>query len=165
MKNNVASRQSSPQHLRMGGSYHYGKLKKDEMNFVYAAFFADRDDIYIKVGRSGTPYKRVQQIAESCPFVLSQAVFTSAGSVEAALKIERSLGHLLTGYRTRGEWFRFGLADGQVFSATVKTTFAKVTGRRLTWTVIDHAEILARMDAYSREWVRPRRAEQLAEAA
>lgn len=127
------------------------------MSFVYAAFFEDRSDVFIKFGRSWQPYKRVKEVAQSSPFVLSQAVFASASSGSNALRIERSLGQLLRNYRTRGEWYRFPAEEGLVFSSTIRTVYAKMVGKRLAWTVIDHEAILAEMSVHSAKFVRPKR--------
>lgn len=149
----------------MAGNYHYGLMKRDDMNFVYAAFFTDRDDIYVKFGRSWQPYRRIRDVAQGCPFVLSQAVFCKVGAGRSALSIERSVGQQLAGYRTRGEWFRFSPSDGAVFSATVQKSYARFTGEKLKWSVVDHKTMLSEMAAHANVFVRPKQAKAEAEAA
>lgn len=131
----------------MAGRDIYREIQKREsMQFVYAAFFDDRGDVYVKLGRSGTPYKRILQVASTSPFQLSKAVFSCVGSVKLAESIESYAKHRMDDQRTRGEWYRFGKSDGQVFSLAMQIIYAKVTGRQLKWTVVDVAAIKADME-------------------
>lgn len=125
----------------MPANPHYWVMKKNAMQFVYAAFFPDGEEVFVKFGQSGAPFRRVKQVAQNSPFVLERAVYACAGSAELALKIEKMIAARLQGYRTRGEWFRFARSEGRVFSATIKTVFAAATGRQLSWSEINMDEL------------------------
>lgn len=119
------------------------------MNAIYAAFFEFDGFVHIKVGRSITPYKRVLAISQGCPFELSKAAFCYVGSQAVAMSIESHVLERLSAYRTRGEWYRFRLDDGKLFSEQMKLAFTKVTGRQIKWTSLDVEAIRAEMfEAY-----------------
>jgi hypothetical protein len=131
---------------------HYEITKFGEMEFVYAAFFEDREDVFIKFGRSVKPYGRIRDVAMGSPFPISRAVFAQAGSKRLAGHIERCMYHRLREYRTRGEWYRLGRDQGKVFSQVAQIIFARATGRMLIWTPVDTAamrsELLAASEKY-----------------
>jgi hypothetical protein len=116
----------------------------DEMHFIYAFFFENGDDIYVKVGESVKPYMRLEAIVSGSPFRVSQAVFCHAGGKSVARKFEALVKKALSSFRTRGEWYAFKKEDSATFRAGMAASFAKATGRTLKWTRIDMAEFRAK---------------------
>lgn len=109
----------------------------DEMHFIYAFFFENGDDIYVKVGESVKPYRRLEAVSAGSPFHVTQAVFCHAGSKSVARKFEALVKAELSGFRTRGEWYVFRKEQASVFRAVMAASFAKATGMRLKWTKVD----------------------------
>lgn len=119
------------------------------MHAVYAAFFDFREFVFIKVGRSAKPYKRVMDVAMGCPLVLSAAVFAHVGDLGKAQSIEARCQSALAEHRSRGEWFVFPKDDGSKFASVMAEAFAKVTARPLRWNKMDVEKMRQEMlDAY-----------------
>lgn len=148
----LVSRQAKCANLHMRTPTLVDLSKLSCMEFVYAAIFADRDDVYIKFGRSTRPYMRIKNVAHGSPFPLSSAVFAQVGSKSCAISVERQMRRQLAGFRTRGEWFRFSPDQGRVFSATIKRVFGRATGRALVWKEVDVAAMARENAADSRKW-------------
>jgi len=123
------------------------------MHFVYAFFFAYKDEVFVKVGQSAVPYKRLQAITHGCPFPLTRAVFSQIGSSTNAKSFEAGVRYALDAYRTRGEWYCFANSDGHTFSAAIHKVFARVTGRRLSWSEIDVDEFNAMQARAAERWL------------
>lgn len=127
--------------MRFGdGNTALGVHRLDEMHFVYAFFFENGEDIYIKVGESVKPYERLKAVSVGTPFTVSQAVFCHAGGKRVARKFEALVREALTPFRTRGEWYCLRKENSELFRACMKASFAKATGRKLAWSKIDLAE-------------------------
>jgi len=123
---------------------HYEIRKKDEMEFVYAAFFeTPTGRVLMKFGRSCVPAKRIRDIAMQCPYAIQQACFAQAGSKAIATAIEYSIFRRLKVFHTRGEWYEMDEEEIKLFGVTVFEVFGRVTGRKLKWTHMDMTAMLA----------------------
>lgn len=130
--------------------------KLTEMYFVYAFFFEYRDEVFIKVGQSTTPYRRLDAITHGCPFPLSHGVFTQIGGNGPAKSFEIRMKRALADFRTRGEWYCFPAAEGSKFSAAANEVYMSVTGRRLTWSKIDLKAYFEKQSSASEKWLNRR---------
>lgn len=136
--------------------------KMTEMHFVYAFFFEYKGEVFVKVGQSAVPYKRLDAITHGCPFPLSQAVFVQIGGSSHAKSFELRMKRELEEYRTRGEWYCFDKSDGAKFNEAVREVYAKITGRRLVWSKVDIREYFERQAQAAEKWQGRRRSRALA---
>lgn len=119
----------------MGNRFHIGNATG--LVFVYCAFATDGDFVYVKVGISGSPFKRIANWIVGCPFQLEKVVFTHAGFLRDGYAIERSIAHAAKEFRMRGEWYRFSKDQGKVFSQLFMACYKRIIKRDLKWTHMD----------------------------
>lgn len=126
--------------------------KMTEMHFVYAFFFEYKEEVFVKIGQSAVPYKRLDAITHGCPFPLSQAVFAQIGGESHAKTFELRMKKELYGYRTRGEWYCFPKDSGPRFNAAIRKVFMQITGRALSWSKIDIVAYFEKQSQASEKW-------------
>lgn len=130
----------------------YSLSKMTEMLFVYAFFFEYGDEVFVKVGQSAKPHRRLGEVANGCPFPLSQAVYTQIGSASIAKSFELRMKVALARFRTRGEWYVFNKAQGGEFSVAANIVYMKVSARKLAWSEVDLQAYTEEQAAASRKW-------------
>lgn len=126
--------------------------KSSEMSFVYAFFFEFGDQVFVKVGRSVKPYRRLQTVAQAVPFQISEAVFCASRSIKQAESFERRVAARLKAFHARGEWYVFAAENGKVFSNAVRDCYQDACSRPLKWTRIDLGEFAAEQKEAASKW-------------
>lgn len=91
--------------------------------------------VYVKVGMSALPYRRVCELSTGCPVRPAMLALAHVGmSRGRALKIERGLHRRLDKWRHRREWFLVPIADKAEFK------------RQTTLAISDHFSAGARVE-------------------
>jgi hypothetical protein len=139
----------------------FGRLKP---TFVYMLFCLDDGPIYVKVGLTDQPTKRVQTLMTACPVKPQQFAVCEVRSRGYARRVERGLHKALSGWRTQGEWFKITPDDKPQFQAAWKAVFRQFNSSTwpLTWTEVPTAGLArywkARRAAFNRNFhIRERR--------
>lgn len=81
---------------------------------TYVYFFMARDGdgpMYVKVGRSDNPIKRIGEVQTGCPFPIIKAGMVKCLSLDQTKRIERDIHCRLQNRHTSGEWFKFDWSD------------------------------------------------------
>ncbi len=98
--------------------------------YVYVLMARDGDGpMYVKVGRSDNPIKRISNVQVGCPFRIVKAGMVKCLTIEQASSIERELHLLLQDHWSSGEWFRFDWKDTeqrQKLQSMMEVAFAGV---------------------------------------
>lgn len=136
--------------------------KMTEMHFIYAFFFEYKDEVFVKIGQSAVPYKRLNAVSQGCPFPLSQAVFAQIGGESHAKTFELRMKNELSECRTRGEWYCMHKSEGARFNVAIRKVFMQITGRTLAWSKIDVEVYLERQAQAAEKWQNRRRPKALA---
>jgi len=123
-----------------------------EMHFVYAFFFEFGDNVHVKVGESRVPYKRMQEIAQGCPFPIAAAVFSHIGGFPLARRFEMRFMNTMNHRRTRGEWYCFPKEEGVEFRQAIARVYSECTARPLKWTSIELDEYRAEQLEAAKKW-------------
>ena len=115
--------------------------------FVYMLFCHDGGPIYVKIGLSEVPDKRLTALRTTC--AVSPRVFSTVEvrTRRIALKLERALHTAFAPYRTMGEWFVFPENFGHDFKTRrreVLQPFDVDPTRPLRWTNLN-VEALAEL--------------------
>lgn len=129
---------------------------------TYVYFFLARDSdgpMYVKVGRSGNPIKRIGQVQTGCPIPIVKAGMVKCLGLEQAVKIERQFHSRLGDRKSSGEWFRFDwskLDDRESLQAAITTIFIGVPEWKLEEIDLDkaaamYAELAAERQRKSRK--------------
>lgn len=88
------------------------KMQQDgNLACVYAVFCQQGDVGVIKVGQSAYPLSRIVTVVQGNPFPPIRVGVAEAGDRQDATLDEASLHRRLVSKRSRGEWFKFDLAD------------------------------------------------------
>lgn len=77
-------------------------------SYVYLFLARDSDGpMYVKVGRSDDPMKRIEGVQVGCPFRIIKASMVKCRSAKQARDIEARIHGRLAKFHSSGEWFRF----------------------------------------------------------
>ena len=85
--------------------------------------------VYLKVGRSDDPVRRVQDVQVGCPFRIIKASMVKCASVDQAKEVELALHRRLSDRNSSGEWFRFDWnnpADKEELADAAERCFAVI---------------------------------------
>ena len=74
------------------------------------------DAVYLKIGQSSSPTKRLQDLIYGCGLKAEVFSFTDVGYCHRAKQLENALLLACKPWQTRGEWFRIPLAEKQTFN-------------------------------------------------
>lgn len=102
-------------------------------SFVYMLLCQDEGPgpIYVKVGFSDTPLRRLNELRQGCPVTPRQFAFVSCRGKNAALKLERDLLDAFDRWHTSGEWIRLKKEEKTDFNMAWKATFRAQPPRAL----------------------------------
>lgn len=113
-------------------------------SYLYMLFCMDDDGpLYIKIGRSRDPYKRLDQIRTACPVKAVQLAVCPVRTIEQSRKLEKALLDATSVWRIRGEWCRLDLEDRSSFNEKWKALFREEGDYAwpLKWDMISVEEI------------------------
>jgi hypothetical protein len=83
-----------------------------QQNYVYAMVAPYIEQTaFVKVGVSLDPLQRLASIASGCPLRIAHLRAYRVGPRHKAFRVEADVHARLSGFRERGEWFRFDMAD------------------------------------------------------
>jgi hypothetical protein len=94
-------------------------------SYIYMLMCQDGDPIYIKIGMSDAPLRRLEELRTSCavtPRVLSFAAVPSR-SIASALEVDMHA--VMAPWHTTGEWYLFDPTDKHEFNDSWKRVFQK----------------------------------------
>ena len=104
-------------------------------SFVYMLLCQDAGPVYIKVGISDRPTKRLLELRHGCPVTPRQFCFMEFGTRRAAKIIERMLHRAFDHWSAHGEWFAVPMADKAAFNEAWKDVIygRRENGRPCEW--------------------------------
>lgn len=105
--------------------------------FVYMLLCQDDDGpLYVKIGVSLDPQKRLRQLWAGCPVTPQHFAVVETRSPARAKKIEAELLTALGKWRHNGEWLFLSIDDKAEFNSKWKAVFERnsETGWKLAWT-------------------------------
>ena len=120
---------------------HHEVVKALDLAFIHAALFSFEDHVLVRLGRSMRPVNAIRSIVATAPFPVVRAAYVHALSQSRAYSIERRTVNALAAYQTRGQWFLFGLDQGEIFANTIRSVYADVVGDALRWHSVKLREI------------------------
>lgn len=130
--------------------------------YVYVAMARDGDGpMYVKVGISDDPYRRVPALQTGCPLKIFRAGMVKCASRDQAKRIEKKMHADLSPRHTIGEWFRFSWEEKPeraFLQATLEANFAEVREWKFEEMDMDKALDMKRaIEAYRRGQFRERK--------
>jgi hypothetical protein len=116
--------------------------------YVYLVLCEEGASIFVKIGISDQPIKRLRELATGCPLVPGVLAYVELPSRPLALLAERGLHSQFTQWRSRGEWFRFRKRDREKFNAGLNTVLSKWKGPSwpMKWTKLNAIELLQQIN-------------------
>jgi hypothetical protein len=88
--------------------------------YVYLLLCRDKEDIFVKIGRSRTPEKRFFALINNCP--IKAISFSTIHTPELLAKqLEPTLHLAFKDWRVTGEWFKFRAEDKETFNSVLRT--------------------------------------------
>lgn len=93
-------------------------------SYVYMMVCHDGGSIYIKVGRSCLPMRRLDELRHGCPITPRYFYTVNVYSREESKRIEGELHFAYAEWRINGEWFKLNPADKQAFNAAWRKVFS-----------------------------------------
>lgn len=125
-------------------------------SYVYMLLCSEGDAIYIKIGMTCTPTKRLYALVNNCP--LKPEIFATANvySRKMAYAVERALHRKMRHWRQHGEWFRLTPAERAEFNQGWKDVFAKFAKPHwpMYWVQTEVAPVMRRAKLRQRHWLR-----------
>lgn len=106
--------------------------------YVYLIFCEEGSAVYIKVGVSSDPIRRLMSIRHGIPFEPKRFAFCRVSGRKMALKMEALLLAECKKWMSRGEWLQMLRSDAEAFRkilSFVTSHFAR--GLTLTWGQMD----------------------------
>lgn len=82
--------------------------------------------IYVKIGLSDSPLKRMQSLRNGCPVTPKRFAICAVPSRLIAQRVERSLLTEFSPWTSHGEWFKFDKAEKQDFNVAWQRGFANI---------------------------------------
>ena len=114
-------------------------------SFVYMLLCQDEDGpIYVKIGLSDEPYRRLQALRNGCPVTPRRFATCAVPGRIIAKRVEHALLSQLAPWRTQGEWLKFDRDEKADFNAGWQEAFRKTApkGWPLEWTHIPVGELI-----------------------
>jgi hypothetical protein len=107
--------------------------------YVYMLLCQDDGPLYVKIGISRTPTKRVKQLWLGCPVTPRYFATVEVRSEQKAKKIERELLAAMGKWSQTGEWLRLSVDDKPEFNSKWKAVFSENVepGWPLAWSQAD----------------------------
>lgn len=104
-------------------------------SYVYMLMCQDAEPIYIKIGMSDAPARRLDELRTSCAVTPKILATVEVPSRKIACAMERDLHIAMAPWQTTGEWYLFDGQDQEHFNATWKAVFEKYAkpGWPLRW--------------------------------
>lgn len=126
-------------------------------SFCYMILCEVSGFIYIKIGHSSDPFRRLTEIRTGCPLEPKICAYCHVFSKDMAVSIERELHAELKAWRSRGEWFVFPAVDKEQFNTGWKKVFARHAAKSwpLRWQKAS-ARQLQRLSNQRRAWAQNR---------
>lgn len=125
-----------------------GRLRSG--SYLYLVMCQDGEPhIFIKIGYSQDPYRRLAELSTSCPLKPTQLATCGVRSTSMAKRLERLLLDRTMQWHVRGEWRRVPIAEKGAFNSVWKTLF-EIEGDYacpLRWDVHSAAELRRRAKA------------------
>lgn len=117
----------------------------DERSYVYLMLCEEAEHIYIKIGYSDNPIKRLKQITSASALTPKYlATVTTRGTAHSKW-LEADLHCAFMPWRITGEWFRFAAADKAEFnlrSRSVLMKHADAEGTERKWKTVPTGVLL-----------------------
>lgn len=107
-------------------------LRKEAWNIYIIACESSEQEFVVKIGVSSTPYERYGQLLPGIPFD-SIMKYALVGFKSKTYKLESTLHKIFAGHHTRGEWFKFSMADKEEFHKTLMAAYTAVTKLPIQW--------------------------------
>ena len=103
--------------------------------YVYMLLCRDDGPIYVKVGISDNPYKRLLMLRGGCPVTPRRFLSFEVRSRKKALQVESAIHAALDRWLAHGEWFKVNKAEKPEFNLALATAIAphKETGWPCEW--------------------------------
>jgi hypothetical protein len=105
-------------------------------SFVYMLMCQDAEPIYIKIGMSDAPMRRLNELRTACAVTPKILATVEVPSRKFACALETDLHSAMAPWQTTGEWYRYEGSDKSGFNDTWKMVFEKHAkpGWPLQWT-------------------------------
>lgn len=144
----------------------YSREGRIRGSYVYMLMCGGKEKIFIKVGQTCRPTRRLEELRVGCPFV--PRIFATAGTPGRALaqKLERELHSAFEEWHSHGEWFAFTDADKERFNSAWQLVFERSSSVSwpLVWTKLAVRPIIQmaeqRRNLYRKKWATRGRAYQ-----
>lgn len=119
--------------------------QKPQPWFVYMALCQDDGPIYVKVGMSQRPDRRLVGLKVACPIPIHQLYICEIGTKKKARIVEHALHIGLIKWAITGEWFRLQGDDKTAFNGAWQAVFREQgkPNRPLKWEKADVSAIRA----------------------
>jgi hypothetical protein len=104
-------------------------------SYVYMLLCRDDGPVYIKIGISDAPSKRLMALRTACPVQPRQFCFVEVRSRSRARTIEKQLHFAMDAWHTQGEWFRVAMHEKPAFNQAWRSVLNanRETGWRYEW--------------------------------
>jgi hypothetical protein len=111
--------------------------------YVYMLLCEEEQRIYVKIGSSVDPIKRLKQLTTGCPLQPEVLAVVELPGKQRANNLEHALHLALEQWRSSGEWFKFQQSDRQVFNDIWRPILQTHSspGWRLAWTKVSIPEL------------------------
>jgi hypothetical protein len=125
-------------------SAYYDRDGRVTGSYVYMLLCPDTEFIFIKVGMSQNPIKRLGSLKTACAVAPETLAIMPVQSSYIAASLEKALHTALAPWRTTGEWFRFKAEDKGEFNAIWKRVVAAFSADStpLKWTMLSVSGLL-----------------------
>jgi len=120
--------------------------------FVYMLLCGEGDAIYVKIGMSAQPTRRLMTLVNNCPVPAQRFATANTYSRKMAYAVERALHRKMKHWRQQGEWFRLEHGDKEEFNGIWKSVFTKFAKPHwpLSWVQVPVQPIVRQ--AATRSW-------------
>lgn len=117
----------------------YGTSGRMIGGYVYMLVCHDSEKIYIKVGKSIAPMKRLDQLRHACPVTPRYFYVCPLPTNKIARKIEAELHCAFEAWRHNGEWYKLEAKDKADFNAAWRHIFNWFSTAlwKLSWTKLN----------------------------
>jgi hypothetical protein len=104
-----------------------------------------RNEIFVKIGISDDPLKRLTSILVGCPLTPGILAATRLANRRIAQQAETAVHEALFGFRVRGEWFCFKPTDKPEFNRLLQSALAEFSSPSLPveWAKINVEQMMA----------------------
>lgn len=129
-------------------------------SYVYLLMCQDGEPIYIKIGMTDAPSRRLDELRTTCAVTPKIMALAEVPSRKIACALEADLHAAMAPWQTTGEWYLFRSDDKGQFNNTWKMVFEKYAkpGWPLSWTKMAVQPIArmaeARKRYYQHRWAK-----------